>query len=258
MFFIKQVIAYARFRYRCFYLHGIHSPFIFEFARVIKDNTNKNGYLELLRFRESVKNNNTLLTIEDHGAGSRVFKTNTRKVSELLRYNSTSLERTKLLYRIVQHYQPRNILELGTSLGIGSHAMAMASSSTRIITVEGAAMVAAFTANHLEKNQITNVSVVHATFKDYMPTLTGRQFDLIYIDGHHDGNALVNYFEDLLELCHNETIIIADDINWSSSMQGAWNKIQDHPMVTASINTFDWGILFLRKEQRQERFYVHL
>ncbi len=259
MDYLWWIGQYLRFRKNAFHLHGIHSPFIFELSKVLQDSRSFPGYVELLRFRESVKNNSTILNIIDHGAGSRVFDTNERRVSDLAKYNSTSLKRAKALHRIVGHYRPANILELGTSLGVASHAMAVAHPQTRITTIEGSPEIAAFTSQNLEKHKAKNVNVVTATFDQHLEQLDKSSiYDLIFIDGHHSGDALISYFEKLLPHAHENTMFILDDIRWSKDMYRAWKKLCDHDYVTAAVDTFLWGFLFIRPQQRQELFCINL
>jgi hypothetical protein len=56
----------------------------------------------------------------------------------------------------------------------------------------------------------------------------------------------------------NETLWIFDDIHWSIEMEEAWEKIQQHPKVTVTIDTFQWGIVFFRKEQPKEHFVIRV
>jgi hypothetical protein len=41
-------------------------------------------------------------------------------------------------------------------------------------------------------------------------------------------------------------------------MEDAWEEIKAHPKVTVTIDTFQWGIVFFRKEQRKEDFFVRV
>lgn len=258
---LHQLKHYLIHTWKSFHLHGIHSPFAFEFNRdCLQDDRDYSGYLEVVRFRESVKNNQQQLTIEDHGAGSKVLKENSRHSSQILAHNCSTLARTKLLYRIATFFNVENALELGTSLGTSTAALAMA--AQKVTTVEGSPAVANYAKERLEENAIENVILIKGTFKDYFASKLNHQptgkYDLIFIDGHHDGNATLEYFEQLLPYCNEETVIIVDDIHWSSDMTQAWKKLIVNPQVTASVNTFQWGILFLRKQQRQQSFYVKL
>lgn len=255
---IHQIKNFIIHRCKSFHLHGIHSPFIFQFQhKAIYGNQDKSIKDEIIRFRESVKNNHTLLNIEDHGAGSHKFKTDTRKVSEILKHNSTPLKRSLLLYRICDYLKIDNSLELGTSLGIGTQAIAL--SGAQVTSIEASQAVYESTKSRL--NAFENIQLIHNTFQRYIDDDLPRlnpSYDLIFIDGHHDGMATMNYFERLLPYSHDHTVFILDDIYWSEDMTRVWKTLQQHERVTASIDGFFWGFLFLRKEQQQEQFYINL
>ena len=67
---------------------------------------------------------------------------------------------------------------------------------------------------------------MNSTFYDYIKSLNEESFDLIFIDGHHDGEALKYYLKLLSNYIHNDTVIVLDDIRWSNSMFNAWHKIK--------------------------------
>lgn len=226
----------------------------------MKDSTPYEDYELMSRFRESVKNNNTLLHIEDHGAGSRVFKTNDREVNKILQHNSSSAKMTRLLYRVARYFEVKSVLELGTSLGIATHAFSLATETVQVTSIEASKEIADFTKENLLSHGVKNVNVTLGTFSDYfrgnLASKPSGTYDLIYMDGHHDGKATLEYFEQLLPYTHPDTVIILDDIYWSADMFAAWQKLTKHSRVTASIDIFDLGFLFLRKEQRQQLFHI--
>ena len=77
-----------------------------------------------------------VLQIEDFGAGSRTIKENTRTVATIAKSSLKPPKYSQLLFRIVDHYQPKNILELGTSLGLTTAYLAAAKSDAKVITME--------------------------------------------------------------------------------------------------------------------------
>lgn len=255
------IFSYIAHLLKSFHLHGIHSPFVFQLEKkCLKDSTTYTDYLKLSQYRNIVNASDKTLHIEDHGAGSRVFKTNHRKVKDILRHNCSTQKDAQMLYRICNYFKVNTALELGTSLGIATHAMAIARPDAMITTVEGSPEVLEYTAATLLNNGIKNVNCIGSTFKDFFNEydFNGATYDLIYIDGHHDGTATLNYFETILDKVHNDSVVIFDDIYWSTDMTAAWNKICAHSKVTASVDCFDVGMIFFRKEQLPERFYIKL
>ncbi len=255
------VFSYFLHLIKSFHLHGIHSPFIFQLEKkCLRDNQLYEGYEKLSRFRNSIKNSKLILNIEDHGAGSRVLKTNLRAVKDILKHNCSTEKDAQLLYRLCTYFKVNQVLELGTSLGIATHAMATARPQAKITTVEGSASIYELAKKALVKEGLKNVYTVHSTFKNFFETRKEdrTKYDLIFIDGHHSGEATLQYFESILDRVHNDTVVVFDDIYWSEDMTRAWNEICKHSKVTASVDCFDFGMVFFRKEQLQERFYVKL
>jgi hypothetical protein len=66
----------------------------------------------------------------------------------------------------------------------------------------------------------------------------------------------LEYFELLIPTITNDSVWIFDDIHWSKDMEEAWEIIKNHPKVTVTIDTFQWGIVFFRSEQLKEHFVI--
>ena len=81
---------------------------------------------------------------------------------------------------------------------------------------------------------------------------------MIYFDGNHSKKATIAYFEKLLPTITNDSVWIFDDIHWSPDMEEAWNIIKEHSLVTVTIDVFQWGIVFFRREQPKEHFIIRL
>ena len=62
----------------------------------------------------------------------------------------------------------------------------------------------------------------------------------------------------MLPTITNESIWIFDDIHWSDDMEEAWEIIKNHPKVTVTIDTFQWGIVFFREEQKKEHLAIRV
>jgi len=59
-------------------------------------------------------------------------------------------------------------------------------------------------------------------------------------------------------LAHNNSVFIFDDIHWSKEMQEAWQEMIAYPEVRVSIDTFQWGLIFFRKEQTKQDFTIRV
>ena len=238
--------------------HGVHSPFVYDFIRkVLIDKRNFYAFVGIENCRKELLKDKRVLHIEDFGAGSRLQKTNQRKVSEIAHSSLKPKKYSQLLFRIVNYYQPENILELGTSLGITSSYLAFAKVDAKVVTMEGSKEIAAIANANFEKLQLKNISIITGNFDDQLPAflLSQNKLDFIFIDGNHRFEPTIQYFEMLLSKIHEESILIFDDIHWSAEMEMAWEQIQNHPQVTVTIDLFFIGLVFFRKENKVKQHF---
>jgi predicted O-methyltransferase YrrM len=239
--------------------HGMHSPFVFDFIiNVLNDDRSFYSYTKIEELRKQLQNNNTVLTVDDFGAGSVVSKTKTRTISEIAKSALKPKKFGQLLFRIVNYYQPKSIVELGTSLGITTSYLATANTGSCITTMEGASEIAAVAANNFAAQGLKNIELVLGNFDENLNTVLDNigQVDLAFVDGNHRKQPTLNYFESLLKHSHQNTILIFDDVHWSAEMEAAWQTIKADKRVTCTIDLFFIGLVFLRKDFLEKQDFV--
>lgn len=256
---IHHFKSYLKFLLASTNRHGVHSPFVYDIvSQCFYDSKKYPEYRLLHEFRKQLYADHSIIEITDFGAGSRVFTSNRRKISAIARNAGITSKRQRLLFRLVQYFQSEAVLELGTSLGLAAAAMALGTPNTNVITVEGCPATAGRAKEQFDRFGLDNIDLQISRFEDFFKTLSPGNFDLVYIDGNHDKTNTLAYFEALLPHLNNDSVVLFDDINWSTSMQEAWCLIRNHKQVTVSIDTFYWGLVFFRKEQEKEHFKIRL
>ncbi len=257
MFF--QIKSYFNFLLKSTNQHGVHSPFVFNLVtKCFYDSTPNPEYSILKNYRKSLLENKKFIEVTDFGAGSKVFKSNKRQIAKIATTAGISSKRAQLLYRIIHYFQPEVVLEIGTSLGLATAALSLGNPKTKIITVEGCAATANQSQLQLQKFNLQNVTLINAEFSTFLNASKTQSsiFDLIYFDGNHSRKATLDYFEILLPTITNNSVWIFDDIHWSLAMEEAWETIKNHPKVTVTIDTYQWGFVFFRIEQEKEHFII--
>ncbi|MDH5414511.1 MAG: class I SAM-dependent methyltransferase [Flavobacteriaceae bacterium] len=258
MFF--QITSYLNFLIRSSNKHGVHSPFVYDLiTRCFNDKSPKDWYKMLESFRNSLLINKTKIEIEDLGAGSKKLHQNKRQISQIAKNAGITKKRANLLGRLAVYIGCKNILEIGTSLGIGTASLAMATPKNSITTLEGCRNTAAVAKENFKKLELHNINMVIGNFDNTLPgVLKNNIYNLIFFDGNHQKEATLKYFSQCLEHSHNDSVFIFDDIYWSKGMQEAWQNIKSHPKVTISIDTFQWGLVFFRNEQEKQHFTIRV
>src|SRR4051812_8441582 len=97
----------------------MHSPFVFDFILHVLNNKKKlYPPKQIENLRQQLLKDNRLLTIRDLGAGSAKTSSPQRSVRSIARSALKSKKLAQVLFRLVHHYRAKQIVELGTSLGI--------------------------------------------------------------------------------------------------------------------------------------------
>ncbi|MDT0651395.1 class I SAM-dependent methyltransferase [Zunongwangia sp. F297] len=133
------------------------------------------AYGLLKSFRRSLLKNDNFIKITDFGAGSRVFKSDKRKISAVAKNAGISERRAKLLYRLVNYLECKNVLELGTSLGIATSAMA-GNKSAKLITLEGCPETANIAQQQFDKFALNNIELKIGKFEDTLEEVIGGEW----------------------------------------------------------------------------------
>ena len=239
--------------------HGIHSPFVYDLiTKCFYDKTPFSAYHNLKALRNKLIYNQDLVKIKHYSETSKVFQSNHQKISTIVKGEGSSYKKQKQLYRITNYFKPKNVLELGTSVGLGSAAMAIASNNSIIKTVEVNKNISDIAKKVFKSYQLKNIQIDTSSFKDFFKKSNYENLDLVYLDGTCDKESTIENFNSLLKYSHNESVFIINNIYWSKEMTEAWNIIKKQKEITVSIDTFYWGFLFFRKEQPKQHFTIRL
>lgn len=255
---VKLILNYLKFILLSTNQHGVHSPFVFNLVtKCFYKKKTLNKWNHFFKIKKKLFIDKRTIDVTDFGAGSRVFKYNTRKIGDIAKFAGISNKKAKLILKLISYFKPNKILEIGTSLGLGTSAFTIANPKANIITLEGCPSTANIAKEYFKKNNFKNIKVTVGNFKNTLPQIINQQkFDCIYFDGNHTKEATLKYFETCLPSKSNDSFWIFDDIYWNSEMQEAWLIIKNHPEVTVTIDIFHFGIIFFRKEQAKEHFKI--
>ncbi len=238
--------------------HGMHSPFLFDFiTKVLNDKQTYPEYAKVEKLRQQLLKDQAQLTIEDFGAGSTTDKSNQRTIASIAKNAAKPPKYGQLLFRMIRHYHPQTILELGTSLGITTSYLSLAGPAAKIITLEGANAIAEQARQNFKTLELQNISLTEGNFDDTLSSVITQlsKIDFAFIDGNHRREPTERYFEQLLPATHNDSILIFDDIHWSSDMEQAWETIKQHPAVRCTIDLFFIGIVLFRQEFKEKQHF---
>ena len=256
-----QITGYLNYKYKAINVHHLHSPFAYDLVKNVVNNKQRNpDYKKINSLRKQLQGDSSDIEVTDFGAGvgNQEHSTYLKNVSAIFKNNSIQTKYGELLYRLVKHLHPTHILELGTSLGISTAYMALAAPEASITTVEGCKGIAEKAAENFVKLGIKNIHQEIGNFDNILAPIINDipKIDFAFIDGNHRKEPTIRYFESCLQKSHNDTVLIFDDIHWSEDMNEAWNIICSHKSVTLTLDIFQFGIVFFKKELSKQDFII--
>lgn len=231
---------------------------MYEFTeQVVEDERWYYAFDEIEAVRGYMLKDRRTIPIQDMGAGSQVDNKKERSIASIAKHSANQPFVCQMLFKIVNLYKPKLMLELGTSLGISTNYQAAASLNGRLVTIEGCPNTAHLAAGNFKLMKAENISLLEGSFDERLPDAFAElgSLDYVFVDGNHRKEPTIRYFEKCLEHAHENSVFVFDDIHWSEGMEAAWDAIRQHPKVTLTIDLFFFGVVFFRKEQQTKEHY---
>ena len=246
---------------------SLHSPTLFTWARALQPRRRHwplfvlegdacGNSPSLSRVREELLKRDDILRRLDLGAGSRNQgeKGNSeRRISELAATSLTPQEDLEGMCRWLRVIGSQgSLLELGTSLGVTSAAVAQL--GWHVETWEGCPETLGVACEVWEALGLMEaIQAKQGDFRDLLKEVPSEaRWDVVYLDGLHEGEATVRMAQTLAP--HVEVCLVVDDITWSSGMHRAWLALQDEPEWRVSFSWRGRGFLLKAPHMARQRF----
>jgi predicted O-methyltransferase YrrM len=251
---IFQIKSWLKYRWHAQGAHLLHSPFIFElYTKVIRSQSQTR---KPEAFRKELLQSKSRIRQMSVGAPSRVIKRKEAALSKVAAISLLPARYANLLYRLVAHFKPAHLLELGTSAGITTLYLSYANAQSTIHTIEGNPDMAAVARDIFQRSGRSHIVLHEKLFSEALPEILTNMPapDFIFLDGDHRKEAVIEHVRHLLPHIPEQGILILDDIHWNNEMLEAWKEIKQMPEVTVTIDLFRMGLVFFKKNQAKQHF----
>jgi len=235
--------------------HGVHSPFVFDLITKCFNKKNPTNFDQLfLKYKKELFKNSSTINVTSNGTIS-----NMRQVSKISKSTGISNKSAKLLIKLMQYYKPTSVIEIETSLGLSTAALSISLPNSSITTIEECRETGNIAQNLFNKYKFKNIKLIIGNFNETLAKqLNKNTFDFVFFNGNHTKKATLDYFKLSLSSIHNNSFFLFSNIYRNFEMKQAWEEIKKNPSVTITIDTYQWGIVFFRKEQQKEHFTIRI
>ena len=80
--------------------------------------------------------------------------------------------------------------------------------------------------------------------------------DFAFISEGQDVDTMLRNVNKLIDNMHSNSFVILHGIHTDSNMEAAWDQLKKHTTIRLSIDLFAIGILFCRKEQKEQEHFI--
>lgn len=249
LFRLKRQISYwlnARHRRG----HGIHSPYLFGLlTNVIENDGNYYAYETIDGVWASLMRSNVKVpgSTSTHEDVPEKLKLLVRRFDLLPKYG-------KMLFRLINEFQPKHIVCIGPVTGMTSLYLAKADSRISVNHYDGKKELLPVTKYLLETAEVENV-----TIHDGLP-----DFSLLDMK---DAFVVLSYPEDPVR-CHEviqnivrnqdekPRVIVVNGIHQSQEMEEIWGELTTNEFVRVSLDFFTLGLAICLPDLQKENFVI--
>lgn len=192
------------------------------------------------------------------GAPSTTLKGQQTSLAKVVAVSTLPVKYANLLYRLVKHFKPAEIIELGTSAGITTLYLAAANESAQIRTIEGNPDMAEVASELFKKSGNSHIHLYKGLFSTCLPdVLHGCSGpDFVFLDGDHRSVAVMEHLARIIPCMPEQGVLVIDDIYWSRDMAKAWSTIKQLDGVSVTIDLYRMGLVFFKKNQAKQHFVL--
>ena len=227
-----------------------------KYLDILSDN-DFNIFKEIESLREKIILEDINIEVLDYGAGNPDENRSAKQMHNGVTKSVSTKNLCKiglkndfahLIYAIVKKHQPSAVLELGTCCGFSSIYMSKALNDKGVIhTIEGSPQTAKIAQKNFKEIGALNTNSYVGRFSDVLPEIlpTIKTIDFAFIDGHHDRDATLEYFEIIKPYLNKDAILLFDDISWSIGMKEAWEVIKKDASISHYEDYQKVGLCFM-------------
>jgi predicted O-methyltransferase YrrM len=166
----------------------------------------------------------------------------------------------QLLFHLMRAFKPNTSIEMGSALGLSAayeSAALRLNQAGQLIILEGAHSLAQQTAKNLSGLGFDNVCVVEGRFVDTLGRVLEDHpsIDYAFVDGHHDGDATIAYFEKIYPHLSETAVLVFDDIFSYKSMRKAWRTLEADQRICISVDLLLVGVCIVKSNSSTKQVY---
>ena len=205
--------------------YNIHSPFVFDFVtKVLNDHGSNRDYDTIMRIGR-------LLDKKKH-------------------ISFAKRKRSRLLYRVIQHYEPDSVVSFGSITALNATALALGNLQTKVYLEQSEDFL-----ETLNAMGVINVRLIQpAEFDSEHFRRLNTGFVFFGRDSFEDDTW--DYLADCLNYKTADSVFIFEGIHHNRDIEDAWEEIKADEDVSVTFDLYSIGMVFFREGIEKQDFVL--
>jgi len=237
-----SIFKYLSFYFRASTKYQVHSPFVYDFVENVLEDTRRYYFFDTIeKYRQILSVDKTVITAKQE------------KIGSLARELVIKKRIGQLLFRLVHHYKPKELLLVGVFPGVATLYQSTPSYKTSIKGLESRKEVANKLNYYFKELGVPNIQLLYGKLNELLLIELAKQPKLsyIYFKELPDRSTL----EMIISACDTDSMLLIERPYQNEENLSTWQWLYDNTSVTISIDLYQLGILFFRKEQKEKVHY---
>ncbi len=229
---------------------GIHSPFVFYLVTMVIEEK-----LPYYRFVQIENLRTLLIKTKKKIKENRNGIVNERRISEFVRESSLSPSYDQLLFRLVNFFKPKSVVEIGDSIGITTLYLATPDTRRPTYTIGESKDLADFAHTTFGKVGLQNIIQLTGSVEEKLPVVLSkeRNVDFVYFGRQASVEAIQKTLNILSSSFTGKTVLLMSDV-WKDERKRLWESIKKQAGGKVSIDMFHYGILIYNEDLQCENY----
>ena len=237
MKFYSQIKLYRKFRFRKGY--GVHSPFVYNLiTKVIEEKTPYYVFEDIENFRKELLSKDSSL------------KVLTKQETQPKNYGA-------LLFRLVNFFKCRNVLQIKSSTGLMSLYLAFPlRKNCECYALEERAGLSETVQTFAENHSLKNLYWMEGSYAESLQLVkqnTGS-FDFIFINTMGNPEETREALGLVETFIHQDTVMVIDNIRKDKAMKMLWKEIKNRPDVRLTLDLLSLGLVFFNSRLHKQHY----
>lgn len=234
----KGSLLYRSIRYRKGF--GVHSPFVFNLiTKVIEEKCSYYSFYDIELLRKQLLQN--------------------RSIGEIVKREAIRPKHGALLFRLTNYFKSKNILQIGTTMGLSTLYLTSYATGLKCIALENVPEFATIARQAFAKEGRNPVDLRIGNYKDLLPQALNdiNSLDFVFFNTLYEQHNNLWLFNECMRYAHNDTVFVFEGIKASRKMRELWEEICACPEVTVTLDLYSLGIVLFNKKLHKRDYIVY-